>query len=225
MAVEIVPKQDISKQQAVNKRYSAIVLGATGLVGKSLVNQLCQDERYTQVTCLVRSPLVAADYHDPLKKMQPLVIDFDDFQDYQGYFSVDHVYCCLGTTLKKAGDRKAFRRVDFEFVHVAAQLARAQRAKSFVWISSLGANAKSRNFYLRVKGELENAILTMPQLTNAAAVRPPLLVGARKEKRNAEAWGIKALNVLSPIMKGPLAKYKPVPAFNVANQMINLQVF
>lgn len=208
-----------------NQTYTALILGATGLVGNALLNQLCQDQRYSQICCLVRAPLVAAQYHDPLNKIQALVIDFDNFQDYQGYFSVDHVYCCLGTTIKEAGSKKAFRYVDFELVHVAAQLARAQRVKSFVWISSLGANAKSGNFYLRVKGELENAILTMPHLGNAAAVRPSLLQGVRKNKRKAELWGIKVLNLLSPIMKGRLAKYKPVPAFQVAAQMINLQVF
>jgi len=204
---------------------TAMILGATGLVGKALVNQLCQDERYCQITCLSRAPLATSDYHDPLKKIQPLVIEFDQLQDYQGYFTVDHVYCCLGTTLKKAGSKSAFRRVDFEFVHVCAQLARAQRANSFVWISALGANANSSNFYLRVKGELENAILSMPQLPNAAAVRPPLLMGSRKETRPAEEWGIKILQAISPIMKGPLAKYKPVHAQQVAAEMINLQVF
>lgn len=209
----------------MTKKYSAVVLGATGLVGSALVNILCQDERYTQITCLVRAPLTHSDFHDPMNKIAPLVIDFDLLQDYQGYFTVDHVYCCLGTTMKKAQSQSAFRRVDFQFVHVAAQLARAQRAKSFVWISSLGANAKSNNFYLKVKGELENAILTMPQLSNAAAVRPPLLLGQRKEHRQAEAFGIKLLTALSPIMRGPLAKYKPVSAYHVAAQMIKLQVF
>jgi len=204
---------------------TAIVLGATGLVGTALVNQLCQDSRYSQITCLVRAPLASNKYHDPLNKIQALVIDFDDLQDYQGYFSVDHVYCCLGSTIKQAGSKKAFRRVDFEFIHVSAQLARAQRAKSFVWISSVGANAKSKNFYLRVKGELENAILTMPQLPNAAAVRPSLLLGDREESRKAEALGISVLRILSPLMRGPLAKYRPVHAHQVAHQMITLQVF
>jgi nucleoside-diphosphate-sugar epimerase len=206
-------------------KINAIVIGATGLVGKALVNQLCHDERYGKITCLVRSPLAAKEYHDPLLKIEPLVIDFNILQDYQGYFTVDHVFCCLGTTMKKAGNKSAFRRVDFEYVHVCAQLARAQRAKSFVWISSLGANAKSSNFYLRVKGEIENAILTMPQLRNAAAVRPPLLKGNRNEHRPAEAWGIKLLDGMSPLMRGPLAKYRPVHAQQVAQEMINLQVF
>ncbi|OFA30144.1 epimerase [Glaciecola punicea] len=206
-------------------KLTAIVMGATGLVGKALVNQLCQDDRYHKITCLVRAPLTTNNYHDPMLKIEPLVIDFTILQDYQGYFTVDHVYCCIGTTMKKAGSKSAFRKVDFEYVHVCAQLARAQRAKSFVWISSIGANAKSNNFYLRVKGELENAILTMPQLPNAAAVRPPLLMGNRSDHRPGEAWGIKILEGISPIMKGPLAKYRPVYAEQVANEMINLQLF
>jgi uncharacterized protein YbjT (DUF2867 family) len=169
--------------------------------------------------------LAQADYHDPSGKIQALVIDFDYLQDYQGYFTVSHVYCCLGTTMKQAGSKQAFRRVDFEFVHVAAQLARAQRAGSFVWISSLNANAKSNNFYLRVKGELENAILTMPQLNNAAAVRPPLLDGQRKRHRAGESFALKVLNVIGPLMIGSLAKYRPVRPQQVAREMINLQVF
>lgn len=209
----------------MTEKYKALVLGASGLVGKALVNQLCQDDRYSQVTCLVRSPLSKAQYHDPLNKIQAIVIDFEALQDYQGYFSVEHVFCCLGTTIKQAGSQSNFRRVDFQFVHVAAQLTRAQRAKSFVWISSVGANAKSRNFYLKVKGEVENAILSMPQLDNAAAVRPSLLLGQRTQKRIAESWGIAIMKLLSPIMFGPFAKYRPVSANQVAYQMIQLQVF
>ena len=112
----------------------------------------------------MRRPLNAADYPDPEGKLQPVVIDFDVLQDYQGYFTVDHVYCALGTTIKKAGSRSAFRRVDFEFIHVCAQLARAQRARGFVWVSSVGADKHSKNFYLKVKGELESSIMSMPQL-------------------------------------------------------------
>jgi uncharacterized protein YbjT (DUF2867 family) len=215
----------LQPREDMTQKYKALVLGASGLVGKALVNQLCQDDRYSQVTCLVRSPLSKAQFHDPLNKIQPMVIDFDELQDYQGYFSVEHVFCCLGTTIKQAGSQSNFRRVDFQLIHVAAQLTRAQRAKSFVWISSVGANAKSKNFYLKVKGELENAILSMPQLDNAAAVRPSFLLGHRTQKRTAESWGIRIVKFLSPIMLGRLAKYKPVAADQVAYQMIQLQVF
>lgn len=202
---------------------SAMVLGATGLVGRTLVNMLLQDRRYNEVTCLVRKPLSSSMFNDPHKRLKPVVIDFNNFQDYQGYFSVNHVYCCLGTTLKKAGSKQAFRRVDFEYVHVAAQLTRAQRADSFVWISSVGADAKSSNFYLRVKGELENAIMRMPQLPHASAVRPSLLLGERDESRTLEDIAQKTAPIWQSIMKGPLKKYRPVHAVDVARNMMSLQ--
>lgn len=204
---------------------SAIVLGATGLVGKALTQQLLQDSRYGEITLLVRKPLAASLFDDPQGKLNPIVIDFEQLQDYQGYFTVDHVYCCLGTTIKSAGSQSAFRRVDFEYVHVAAQLARAQRASGFVWVSSIGADAKSSNFYLRVKGELENAIMTMPQLNHAAAVRPSLLVGEREESRFGEQLGIALGSVIAPLMIGGLRKYRPIQAADVAQQMIGLQHF
>ncbi|MFT6776688.1 MAG: hypothetical protein ACJAV1_000600 [Paraglaciecola sp.] len=213
---------------------TALVLGATGLVGKTLVEQLCKDHRYQTVTCLVRKPLSIdffcanadnADSADSADKIQPIVVDFENLQDYQGYFGCQHIYVCLGTTIKKAGSKGAFRKVDFEYVHVAAQLARAQRAVSFVWISSVGANAKSTNFYLRVKGELENAIIGMSGLDNASAVRPSLLLGERDNIRPAEKFASILSPFLSPLLLGGLSKYKPVEAATVAAQMIRLQVF
>lgn len=208
---------------------TALVLGATGLVGKKLVEQLCADHRYQIVTCLLRKPLATDFFHtltpNSASKLQPIVIDFDRLQDYQGYFGVSHVYVCLGTTIKKAGSKSAFRKVDFEYVHIAAQLTRAQRATSFVWISSVGANAKSNNFYLRVKGELENAIMGMSGLENACAVRPSLLLGERSEVRLAEKGAGFIGQCLSPLFIGALSKYKPVSAVNVAAQMIRLQEF
>jgi len=209
----------------VNSNKTALVLGATGLVGKALVRQLLLDPRYDSITILVRRPVPASLFSDPLGKLTPLVIDFEQLQDYQGYFSVNHVYCCLGTTLKQAGSKAAFRKVDFEYIHVAAQLTRAQRADSFVWISSVGADAKSSNFYLRVKGELEDALMRMPQLPNASAVRPSLLLGERNESRPLEAFGQMIAPALGVFMAGPLKKYRPVSATEVAHKMITLQEF
>jgi uncharacterized protein YbjT (DUF2867 family) len=206
----------------------ALVLGASGLVGKALVEQLCRDRRYQTVTCLVRKPLVKDFFilnSTDAVKVQPIVVNFEDLEDYQGYFGAEHIYVCLGTTIKKAGNKSAFRKVDFEYVHIAAQLARAQRAISFVWISSVGANAKSSNFYLRVKGELENAIISMSGLDNACAVRPSLLLGERGEVRTAEKVASILSPWLSPLLLGRLSKYKPVQAADVAAQMIRLQVF
>lgn len=205
---------------------SALVLGASGLVGRQLLQLLLDDPRYGSVTCLLRRPLATQHYRDPHRKLQPVVINFDDPEAYQGYFTVDHVYCCLGTTLKRAGSKQAFRKVDFEYVHVAAQLARAQRATGFVWISAVGANAKSKHFYLRVKGELESAILRMPQLEHAAAVRPGVLIGERDhDERPLERFTANVLTLLKPVMVGPLRKYRAVYPEQVAREMINLQPF
>jgi uncharacterized protein YbjT (DUF2867 family) len=213
---------------------TALVLGATGLVGKTLVEQLCRDHRYQTVSCLLRKPLPKdfftvsannAGNAGNADKVKPIVVDFENLQDYQGYFGAQHIFVCLGTTIKKAGSKSAFRKVDFEYVHIAAQLARAQRAVSFVWISSVGANAKSNNFYLRVKGELENAIINMSGLDNACAVRPSLLLGERQEMRPAEKLASMLSPFMSPLLIGGLNKYKPVQAADVAAQMIRLQVF
>jgi uncharacterized protein YbjT (DUF2867 family) len=209
----------------MSDKFSALVLGATGLVGKELVNQLLDDSRYESVTCLLRKPLRQHFFVGPTHKLQPIVIDFNCLEDYQGYFGAQHIYVCLGTTIKQAGSRALFRKVDFEYVHIAAQLARAQRAQSFVWISSVGADAKSRNFYLRVKGELENAIMGMTGLNNASGVRPSLLLGDRQDFRLAEQMGMKLARFVAPFLIGKLAKYRPVHAAEVAAQMVRLQQF
>ena len=205
--------------------FSAIVLGATGLVGKALVKQLLNDKRYHHITLLVRRPLPDSLFADPEQKLQVVVTDFDKLDDFQGYFSVDHAYVCLGTTIKQAGSKAAFRKVDFEYVHAAAQCARAQHCQSFVWISSIGANANSSNFYLRVKGELENAILPMLNLRKPAAVQPSLLLGEREESRPLERLGILLGKLVAPLMIGPLRKYRPVEADTVARNMMALQDF
>lgn len=204
-------------------RKTALILGVTGLVGNQLLALLAEDDRYSEITCLVRKPLSSAKVSDLHNKLRPIVVDFDNLQEYQGYFTVDHVYVCLGTTIKKAGGKTAFRKVDFEYVHVAAQLSRAQSVGSFVWISSVGADAKSKNFYLRVKGELENAIFNLSGLDNAATVRPSLLLGERSESRPAEQLGIAVGKFVAPLLCGPLKRYRPVHADTVARQMINLQ--
>ncbi|QJR82853.1 NAD-dependent epimerase/dehydratase family protein [Alteromonas pelagimontana] len=204
---------------------TALVLGATGLVGKALVKQLLVDPRYDAITCVVRRPLPAKLFNDPLHKLNPIVIDFEKLQEYHGYFNVRHVYCCLGTTLKTAGSKEAFRKVDFEYVHIAAQLCRNSQCEGFVWISCVGADAASSNFYLRVKGELENAILRMTQLKHAAAVRPSLLLGKRHESRPMEQVAQYMAPIVGMFMVGPFAKYRPVSAVEVAHKMISLQHF
>lgn len=199
---------------------TALVLGATGLVGRALVAQLKNDQRYRQITCLVRH---CAGLEG--NSCQEVITDFSRMQDYASYFQASHIYVCLGTTIKQAGSKAAFRAVDFDLVYQAAQLAAMQQALSFVWISSVGADARSRSFYLRTKGELEEAIFAMQGLKRPAQVRPSLLLGERREFRFFERLGTMFAPLYSHLLHGRLAKYRPIAAEEVAEQMIGLQYF
>lgn len=204
---------------------NALLLGATGLVGSELLPLLLEDPRYEKVTCLTRKALPMLAHS---KKLVEEVLPFKDFkQPYVGAeeaFAADHIYVCLGTTIKKAGSQKAFRHIDFDLVYQAALLAKQQGAKSFVWVSSVGADARSSNFYLQVKGQLEDAILQIPDL-DASAIQPSLLLGDRKESRPTEKLGIVLGGLVAPLMIGPLEKYRPIEAARVAKQMIGMQRF
>src|SRR5579872_661285 len=150
----------------------AMVAGATGMVGSECLRLV--EGRYESVTALVRRTSGI-----PLEK----VIDFDRLADLKIPAGA-HVYCALGTTIRKAGSQEAFRRVDFEYPRALAERTAAARGK-FVLVSSVSADAKSRNFYLRVKGDLEEAIRAMP-LEAFHIFRPSFLLGDRKEKRSGE---------------------------------------
>jgi uncharacterized protein YbjT (DUF2867 family) len=196
--------------------YSALVLGATGLVGRALVRRLLDDARYGEVRALARRPLPLAH-----PKLQATLVDFDALSDHASLFRVDHVYCALGTTLRQAGTPQGFRRVDFDYIVEAARLAVAGGAGHFVWVSSIGADARSRAFYTRVKGEAEDAIAAL-SLARWTAVRPSLLLGDRDESRPAEHVAAHVLAPFAPLMRGPLRRYRPIPADAVAASMIAL---
>ena len=208
----------------MTKHKTALLLGATGLVGKALLAQLKVDNRYRKITCAVRK-IPPDTLNDGNEKVVFTEVDFNKLGDEAELFHVDHVYVSLGTTIKKAGSRLAFRRVDFDYIYTAAQLSENAHVTSFVWVSSVGAQAKSRNFYLSVKGEVEEAIKELPNLKYATCVQPSLLLGQRDESRPAEKWGIMLSQIISPLMLGRLSKYKPIKAEHVAQQMIELQRF
>lgn len=201
---------------------TALLLGATGLVGKELMQLLLHDTRYEKVVCLTRKPFAGTFIQNHDEKFVSVVVDFENLNEYADYFECDHVYVCLGTTIRQAGSQEAFRRVDFDYVLKSAQLAKQHNCQSFVWISSVGSSAKSNNFYLKVKGELEEAIADIQEF-KAKPVQPSLLLGDRAEFRFGEWLGIGLSKVLSPLFRGPLAKYKPIAAVDVAKQMISLQ--
>lgn len=188
----------------------ALVAGATGLVGLELVRQLAADETWTEVRALTRRPLP-----DGLASPRLVEIDVDyaALDPAPAWANATHVFCALGTTMKRAGSADAFRRVDFDFVVALARAARALGARHFLLVTAVGASPASRFFYTRVKGEVEEAVaaLGFPSLTIA---RPSLLLGPRGEWRLAEQAG-KMLGVVAP------PRWKPVHARRVARALID----
>jgi len=192
------------------KQKSALVLGSTGLVGGLLLDKLLSGKDYDSVSILVRREIPI---HYP--GLQQHVVDFDKLKDRPELFKADHVFCCLGTTIKKAKTKEAFRKVDYEYPVMAAEMALKKGAQKFMIITALGANPKSKIFYNRVKGEVESSVSKMP-FEAVHIFRPSLLLGERQEKRAGEKTGIAFYNLLSPLFIGPLKKYRGISAEAVA---------
>lgn len=193
-------------------RTTALIAGASGLVGGRLLELLLASPDYERVATLGRRPL-------PLShpKLEQKTVDFAalDAAAIRG----DELFCCLGTTIKKAGGREAFRRVDFDAVLALATLAAQNGVHHFFLVSSMGADEHSAAFYSRVKGEIEKAVTTLP-FEGVHIFRPSLLLGARSESRPAEALAQALSPLLSPLCVGPLRPYRPIEAETVARAML-----
>ena len=192
---------------------TAFVIGATGLVGEETLKQLLQNSGYSKVIALTRKPL---GFKNP--KLENPVVDFDKPEQYNNIKAND-VYCAMGTTIGKAGSQAAFRKADFVIPMRVAEIAVKNGATQFILVSSLGADAKSKVFYSRTKGELEQG-LTKLKFKTLLIFRPSILLGDRKEKRTGEAIGRFAAEKLSFLFVGLLAKYKGTPVDLLAKAMI-----
>ncbi len=193
---------------------TALVLGATGLVGGHLVRQLLDHPDYAEVVTLVRRPL---ELDHP--KLRQEILDFDrpDPTKIKG----DELFCALGTTLKKAGSKAAQYRIDCEYPYAIGQIARQNGVRQYLLVSSIGADAQSSNFYLRTKGELEEKIKALGFEAFISA-RPSFLLGERAEFRFGEKIGIWLAAALNPLMVGGLRKYRGIEAAQVAKALIAL---
>ena len=194
---------------------SAIVIGATGLVGRELLKQLNQIERCEKITAIVRHEDAEL---KSLKKVQQFILD--DFlllndEDANGY---SHAFSCLGTTLKKAGSKQNFYNVDYEMNAHFADLFETTDTH-YLLISAMGANAQSKIFYNKVKGELENHIQSL-NLKYVSILRPSLLLGKRQEQRTLEDMTQKLYQKFSHLVPNTF-KYKPVTAEQVAHTMVD----
>lgn len=193
--------------------HTALLAGATGLVGREVLGLLTSNPRYSAVKVLSRSPLSRWADHP---KVSVLPADFENpaSRDWDS----EHVFCALGTTLKKAGSREAFRKVDYEYVRSLAACARETGARKFIVVSAMGADAHSRMFYNRVKGEMEATLKSM-SLPGLHILRPSLLDGDREERRPAEKASLVLARILRPVLP---ADYRPVQAKTVAEAMVAL---
>jgi uncharacterized protein YbjT (DUF2867 family) len=190
----------------------ALVAGATGLTGGQLVTALLDDPRYSVVKAITRKPL--ARVHP---KLENAVIDFERIHTYTDELKADDVFCCLGTTMKVAGSREAFERVDYHYPVAIAERANALGAKQFLLMSSLGANKKSPFYYNRVKGRVEETIAGIGYQA-LHIMRPSLLVGPREEYRRGEAaakWFFRTFGTIVP------SRYKAIASIKVARAMVH----
>lgn len=195
---------------------TALLAGASGLVGGHALRFLLEEPAYERVTIVVRKEL-------PLRhrKLEQRVVDFDRLAELGDFPRVHDVFCCLGTTIRKAGSREAFRTVDFTYIHELARTASRHRASQFLLVSAVAADPRSRVFYNRVKGEAEAAVRRVP-FDGIHIFRPSLLLGARAEHRPAERAAILVSRAISWALVGPLRTYRPIAAEAVARAMVRV---
>jgi len=194
---------------------TAVVFGGTGLVGRELVSELQSGSAFDKIILVVRNLFPVLNPKIELLHAR----DFSKLASFRNELQASAYFCCIGTTIRKAGSRKAFRDVDLEIPVYIAQLARELSIPHLVVISSIGANVFSRNFYLRTKGEMEN-LLTRIYSGNLKIIRPSLLVGNRNEFRSGEKFFILMMGVMNRFLSGSFIKYRSILARDVAKAMV-----
>ncbi|QQR98022.1 MAG: oxidoreductase [Sphingobacteriales bacterium] len=194
---------------------TALLVGATGLVGSEVLNILLNDNSFTNVTVLCRKPL-----SQKYQKLKEIIVDFDNLGKYKNDIVADVVFCCLGTTIKKAGSQAAFKKVDFEYPLEVAKIAKANGAVSYNVITALGSDAHSSIFYNRVKGELQNELMKL-NFNSLHIIQPSLLIGERNETRIGEGIAQKLSPIMNSLLIGKLKKYKAIEGTQVAKAMVH----
>ncbi len=192
----------------------AAIFGATGLVGKSLLEQLLRNDDYIKIIVFNRR---LQNYNSA--KIDEVLLDWNDVERIKNQLIADELYCCVGTTIKKAGSKENFQKVDFQIPIILAQIAEQNKIKKLLIVSSLGANAQSNNFYLQTKGKMEEEVLKF-NIPKIHFFRPSMLLGKREEFRTGEELGKMVMKIFNPLMIGSLRKYKAIPAEVVARAMI-----
>jgi uncharacterized protein YbjT (DUF2867 family) len=192
-----------------------VVAGSTGLIGRTFLEALADDPSRRNVVALTRRNIASLEKAAAVRQR---IVDFERLEEHKDVFSAAAVLCALGTTIKKAGSQERFYQVDYGLALSIARLAADQGCPKFILISAVGADASSRIFYNRVKGELERDVQKLP-FRSIHILRPSLLLGQRDEVRFAEVLGKFVLQPLGPVLP---AKYRPVQAEKIAAKVIEL---
>ena len=193
---------------------TAVVAGASGLTGSHILDALLTSPHYDQVVALVRKPLGRS--HPKLRELPATLEGPSDLR-------IDDVFCALGTTIRKAGSKEEFVRVDKEIPLQIVNWALQRGARQFALVSSVSSDPKSATFYLQVKGELESGLNSM-NFQSVHVARPSFLLGHRKERRLGERIGIAAAALAQPLLIGGLRIYRSIESQTVAKALVNASV-
>ena len=191
----------------------SIVAGSTGLIGRTVIAVLSNTNQ--SVVALTRRSISNLPHN-----ITELIIDFDAFEKHGSLPPCSNVFICLGTTIKTAGSKENFRKVDIDYCLSIAKKAKKSGAETLSLISSIGANSSSKNFYLKTKGQLEEAIQDLG-FSTVNIFRPSFLVGERSEKRMAEKVAIKLAKIMDLFLIGSARKYRSVKAELLAKTMVS----
>lgn len=199
----------------MNPHHKALVLGATGLTGSMLLPLLLDSDYYNKVTVLTRKPL--GQQHPKLSAIEG---DLMDLESYQEHFKEAIIFVCIGTTQAKTPDKKTYKAIDYGIPVQAAQIGASVGAKAILVISAMGADAESRVFYNRIKGEMEVAVL-QAGLPDTFLFRPALIEGPREEFRFGEKMASVVMRIINPLI--PRA-YRPIAAATIAKAMLRVSL-
>lgn len=195
---------------------TALIIGSTGLIGSHLLELLLDSDDYEKVITFARS-----DSGLKHPKLTQHIVNFDKPETYRDLVQGDDFFCTIGTTIKKAGSKEAFRKVDFEYPRQFAAFAVQNKVKQFLIISSLGADANSGNFYLKTKGEIQD-FLKDCNFESVSVLQPSLLLGNRTDFRLGEKAGAFFMKTFSFLFFGKLKKYKAIESTAVAKALLKI---